>query len=160
MVKPTIVCVPGAWFGPEIYDDTVKTLRAHGYPVLGLPLHSVSASPPDRDFSNDVKSIRDCLTQLIEGEERKVVLVSQSYAGMPAAEAPIGLGRKERKRKGLPGGVIRLVFIMAFVMPEGFQPTGTGAQFPDWMKLDLEVSFNLPCGCVFLSLFHLVSERR
>lgn len=58
---------------------------------------------------------------------------------MPGAEAPKGLGKKERQELGLKGGVIRLVFIMAFAMPEGFQPTAGGAQMPEWMKVDLEV---------------------
>ena len=59
---------------------------------------------------------------------------------MPGAEAPKGLGKGERQEKGLNGGVVRLVFIMAYAMPEGFQPTAGGAQMPDWMKADFEVS--------------------
>jgi hypothetical protein len=68
------------------------------------------------------------------------VLVTHSYTGVPGAEAPVGLGKKERKAAGKEGGAIRLVFIMAFAMPEGFQPTAGGAQFPKWMKADMEVS--------------------
>jgi hypothetical protein len=68
------------------------------------------------------------------------VLVTHSYTGVLGAEAPVGLGKKERKAAGKEGGVIRLVFIMAFAMPEGFQPTAGGAQFPEWMKADMEVS--------------------
>jgi pimeloyl-ACP methyl ester carboxylesterase len=90
------------------------------------------------DFLGDVQIIRDCLTKLVCEEEKEVILVSHSYTGMPAAEAPVGLGKKEREEKGLKGGVTRLVFIMAFAMPEGFQPTAGGAQFPPWMKLDME----------------------
>jgi hypothetical protein len=59
---------------------------------------------------------------------------------VPGAEAPVGLGKKERKAAGKEGGAIRLVFIMAFAMPEGFQPTAGGAQFPEWIKADMEVS--------------------
>lgn len=55
---------------------------------------------------------------------------------MPAVEAPVGLARSQRE--GQKGGVIRLVFIMSFAMPEGFQPTASGAQFPEWMKVDAE----------------------
>ncbi|KAL9077081.1 MAG: hypothetical protein Q9157_003477 [Trypethelium eluteriae] len=121
----------------------MQILKATGYPTIGLPLSSVGANPPKPGFTDDVKAIRDCLTHLIVSEEKDVVLVSHSYAGMPANEAPVGLGAKERSSKGLKGGVIRLVFIMAFAMPEGFQPTAGGAQMPDWMKVDMEVSCTL-----------------
>jgi hypothetical protein len=59
---------------------------------------------------------------------------------MPGAEAPVGLGKEEREAAGKEGSVIRLVFIMAFAIPEGFQPTAGGAQFSEWMKADMEVS--------------------
>ncbi|KAI9686730.1 MAG: hypothetical protein M1822_002789 [Bathelium mastoideum] len=138
MSKPTIVCVSGAWHQPEIYGETMRILEGAGYPTIGLALPSVGANPPKPDFTDDVKAIRDCLTHLVVSEGKDVVLVSHSYTGMPANEAPVGLGAKERSSKGLKGGVIRLVFIMAFAMPEGFQPTAGGAQMPDWMKVDMQ----------------------
>lgn len=141
MSKPTVVCVPGAWHGPEIYANTLDILSQHGYPTVALALPSVGADPPHTSFDEDVKVIRNCLTKLVEEEEREAVLVMHSYSGMPGAEAPVGLDRKERETAGKKGGVIRLVFIMAFVMPEGFQPRAGGGQFPEWMKVDMEVSF-------------------
>jgi hypothetical protein len=139
MSKPTIVCVPGAWHTPEIYAKVLDILSSHGYPTVGLPLPSAGATPPHANFDEDVKGIRDCLTELVE-DGKEVVLVTHSYTGMPGAEAPAGLGKKERQAANLKGGVIRLVFIMAFAMPEGFAPTAGGAQYPEWMKMDPEVS--------------------
>ena len=95
--------------------------------------------PPNMTFDEDVKAIRDTLTKLVDTEEKDVILVVHSYTGMPGAEAPEGLGKKDRQAKGLKGGVVRLVFIMAFAMPEGFQPTASGQQMPEWMKLDMQV---------------------
>jgi hypothetical protein len=140
MFKPTVVCVPGAWHTPEIYAKTLSILEEHGYPTIGLPLASAGASPSHPNFGEDVKGIRDCLAKLVVEEEKEVALVTHSYTGMPGAEAPVGLGKKDREAAGKKGGVIRLVFIMAFAMPEGFQPTAGGAQFPEWMKLDMDVS--------------------
>lgn len=140
MTKPTIVLVPGAWHTTEIYSKVASNLDANGYSSISQPLPSAGAVPANTSFDEDVKAIRDCLTKLIDGEEKEVILVVHSYTGMPGAEAPKDLGIKERQAKGLKGGVVRLVFIMAFAMPEGFQPTAGGAQLPEWMKLDLEVS--------------------
>lgn len=143
MTKPTIVLVPGAWHTTEIYSKVASNLDANGYSSISQPLPSAGAVPANTSFDEDVKAIRDCLTKLIDGEEKEVILVVHSYTGMPGAEAPKDLGIKERQAKGLKGGVVRLVFIMAFAMPEGFQPTAGGAQLPEWMKLDLEVSETL-----------------
>ena len=140
MSKPTIVLVPGAWHKPEIYDFVTQNLEAHDYPTISLALPSAGAMPPNLTFDEDVSAIRDCLTTLVESDEKEVILVVHSYTGMPGAEAPRGLGRKERQERGLNGGVIRLVFIMAFAMPEGFQPTAGGAQMPEWMQVDVGVS--------------------
>ena len=140
MSKPTIVLVPGAWHKPEIYHSVTKNLKEHGYPTISLALPSAGAIPPNMTFDQDVSAIRDCLATLVESDEKEVILVVHSYTGMPGAEAPRGLGKKERQDRGLNGGVIRLVFIMAFAMPEGFQPTAGGAQMPEWMKVDFEVS--------------------
>ena len=139
MTKPTFLLVPGAWHLPDIYSDVIDSLSAHKYPTVGLPLPSAGAMPPNMSFDEDVNAIRASLTKLVETEEKEVILVVHSYTGMPGTEAPKGLGKKEREEKGLKGGVVRLVFIMAFAMPEGFQPTAGGAQMPEWMKLDLEV---------------------
>jgi hypothetical protein len=141
MSKPTFVLVPGAWHRPEIYSDVVALLEKHGYPTISLPLPSVGAVPPNKDFTEDVTAIRNCLTELIS-EGKDAVMVVHSYTGLPGGEAPKGLGKKEREAQGLKGGVIRYVVINGFATPEGFQPAPRGdySQMPDWMKLDLEVS--------------------
>ena len=142
MSKPTFVFVPGAWHTPDIYSSVADNLKDHGYPSIKLPLPSAGAMPPNMSFDEDVNSIRGCLTKLVDEEEKEAILVVHSYTGMPGAEAPKGLSKRERQEKGLRGGVVRLVFIMAYAMPEGFQPTAGGAQMPDWMSVDLKVSFS------------------
>lgn len=133
MSKPTIVLVPGAWHQPVIYDETMMTLEGYGYPTVALALPSVGAKPPHKNFDGDVKVIRDSLMTLVEGEGKDVVLVTHSYSGLPGNEASIGLGKKERLLKGLKGGVIRLVFIQALAMPEGFCCMSEDAKMADWM---------------------------
>lgn len=138
MTKPTIVFVPGAWLGPEIYSTVMNALTKDGYPTIGLPLPSAGADPPHANFDEDSKGIRKCLEKLIEGEGKDVILVSHSYTGMPASEASVGLARSQREEKGSPGGIVRIVFVAALAMAEGFVPTANGAQFPAWMRVDEE----------------------
>ena len=139
MTKPTFVLVPGAWHQPSIYTSVMATLNAHGYPTISLPLPSVGAIPSNTTFDEDVNAIRDLLTKLVDVEGKEVVLVVHSYSGIPGPEAPKGLGKRERQDKGLKGGVVRLVFIIAYVISEGFGLTAVTTKMPEWMKLNIEV---------------------
>ncbi len=123
----------------------MNKLNEHGYPTIALPLPSNGADPPHQTFDEDVKAIRDTLTKVVDTEEKEVVLVLHSYAGVPGAEATKDLSKNERHAKDLEGGVVRLVFIAALAMPEGLDlpeglnPPGAGGKMPKWMKLDFEV---------------------
>ena len=77
--------VPGAWHKPTIYSGVAESLSKHGYPTVSLPLHSAGAVPADEDFGNDVATIRECLTGLVE-EGKDVVLVVHSYTGLPGGK--------------------------------------------------------------------------
>jgi pimeloyl-ACP methyl ester carboxylesterase len=140
MAKPTIVLVPGAWHKGSIYSPTASLLESHGYPTICLDLPSAGAVPPNTSFDGDVSAIRDCLTSLIS-QDKEVVLVSHSYGGFPAGEAPKGLSKKERSAQGLKGGVIRFVVINGVAMPAPYQPHPTGdySAMPEWIDKDIPV---------------------
>ena len=153
MSKAIFVLVPGAWHGPEIYLPVMDKLNEHGYFTIALALPSNGADPPHQTFDEDVKAIRNTLTRLVDTENREVVLVLHSYAGVPGVEATKDLSKEERHAKGLEGGVARLVFISAFKMSEGFAPPDEGGTMPEWMKFDFEVrpTLNIPTSCALLS---------
>ncbi len=143
MSKPTVVALPGAWHGPEIYDQTFAVLKAKDFTTIGIALPSVGASPPHTSYKEDLDATRNVLSQLVGKEGKDVVLVTHSYSGMPGTDATQGLGKKEREAKGLKGGVVRIVFVMAFAQLGGFDAE-EGAEFPPWMDVDFQV-------CVFSS---------
>jgi hypothetical protein len=112
MSRPIFVCVPGASQSPLIYDHVKSALAYYGYEVVPLGLPSVGGNPATYDFTEDVQTIRNYVAQLAE-TGRDIVLVMHGYSGIPGGEALHGLGKAERDRMGLRGGVVRLVFIMA-----------------------------------------------
>ena len=60
-----------------------------------------------------------------------------SYAGIPGAAAATGLARSQRVKEGKLGGIIGLVFIAAFLVPEGMSCSGLqGGNLPSWILLD------------------------
>nr|POE87353.1 hypothetical protein CFP56_29942 [Quercus suber] len=131
-----MVFVPGAWHSSNIYGTTMNELAALDFQTMAVELPSVGADPAHPSFEGDVYAVRTHLSSLIEDEGKEVILVSHSYSSMPALDACYGLARRDRLEQGLDGGVIRLVLIMAFAVPEGFQPTASGAQYPYWMRVD------------------------
>lgn len=112
MSRPIFVCVPGASHSPLIYDPVKSALAYHGYEVTPIALPSVGGNPATYDFTEDVRAIRNYVTQLADSG-RDVILVMHGYGGLPGSEALHGLGKGEREHRGLRGGVIRLVFIMS-----------------------------------------------
>jgi hypothetical protein len=62
---------------------------------------------------------------------------------MTGGTALDGLDKESRVANQLKGGVVRLIYVVAFLVPEGFQhsPSGTRDNMVPEMKTDLEVSW-------------------
>ena len=146
MSNISFVLLPGGLHTPAVWAGIKSKLTPHGYYVEALSLPSIGGTPPTYDFTEDVKVTRDAVTKWAD-HGKDVVVVSHSISGLVAGEALSGLGKSEREAKGLRGGVIRLVYIMAWMVPEGFQlsPRGDVSWMPPSMKHNLEV---------YLFLFH------
>ena len=139
--KPTIVFVPGAWHGPSAYANLASRLEAYGYPSVSITLPSVGGSPPTFDFAEDIATIQATVSSLVE-EGKDVILVAHSYSGQLVGEMPEDLSKKAREKRKLQGGLVRIVFVMAFLVPEGFQaaPKDDTSTMYAFIKADTEVS--------------------
>lgn len=138
----TIVFVPGAWLSPAFYQPFLKALTTAGYPVRYAEYPSLDpADPATADCKADSDAIASAIRPLVEDEGRDVLLVMHSYAGMPGAAAAMGLAKTERMQQGRSGGIIGMVFIAAFVVPEGLSCAGLqGGNLPPWVLLDKVLS--------------------
>lgn len=117
-VKPALVLVPGAWHTSASLSSLIPLLKAEDYPVKAISLPSVGASPALPSFDADVAAIRAAIIPLIE-VNKQVILIMHSYAGMPGTEAVQGLGEAERTKDGKEGGVVRLIYLAAFIARAG-----------------------------------------
>jgi pimeloyl-ACP methyl ester carboxylesterase len=114
--KPTIALIPGAWHTPyPIYELVSKLLQEASYPTHPITLPTLG-SPSS--FADYLTAIRAAITSVVE-EGQDVVVVMHSYGGVAGTAALKGLGKEERKRAGLRGGVARLVYVAAMVPKEG-----------------------------------------
>lgn len=134
---PTIVIVPGAWQSPIHYTKLTTFLRSEGYPIVSRSHPSVdSLLPARRTSAGDAAAIHDnVLFPLIEEEGQDVVLVMHGYGGLVGSAATVGWSRVERREKGLPGGVIGVIFIAAFVSRIGNSMAGLmpGGRLEEWV---------------------------
>lgn len=80
--KPAFVFVPGAWHGPEVFQEVAASLAEKGYPSAIVSLASVGAKPPLAGFEKDVEAVEKTVEELINAGE-DVVLVMHSYGGLP-----------------------------------------------------------------------------
>ena len=142
--KPDFVCLHGAWHSPSCWDKIKPLLISDGYKCICPALPSSGATPPVKDYTDDVDAIRSAVTELVEAK-RDVIVVMHSYSGIPGGQALEGLDKKTRQEMGHEGGVIRLIYIMSFIVPEGFQHSahGTRDNMVPVMKTDFEVGLLL-----------------
>ncbi|KAG9239359.1 hypothetical protein BJ875DRAFT_501418 [Amylocarpus encephaloides] len=141
MSKPIFVCVPGASHPAIIYDPIKASLALHGYTAIPVQLPSIGGIVPNYDFTEDVVVIRHIISRCIESG-LDVIVVLHGWSGVVGGEALQGLGKAERTRRGLRGGVVRIVFIMAWIVKEGFQ----GAQRGDCSNMFPHLQADLQTG--------------
>lgn len=139
MSKPVFVLLHGAWHSPRCWNSLVAALNKQGFSAIAPGLPSSGSNPPTPDWSKDVESIRNTVSGLIQ--EHDVVMVMHSFSGMTGGTALEGLDKQASVSKGFKGGVVRLIYISAFLVPEGFQhsPHGTRDNMVPEMRTDLEV---------------------
>ena len=153
MSKPAFVCIHGAWHSASCYDGIKSILNTYGYDCFCPSLPSVGGNPPTNDFTEDVKTIRSAVEELVQ--EKDVIVVMHSYSGIPGGQALEGLDKQSCEEKGMKGGVVRLVYMMAFIVPEGFQhsPKGTRDNMVPSMKTDFKVIISISFYTTFNSLY-------
>ena len=88
---------------------------------------------------DDAALIRSELSKLVEGEGRNVIVVMHSYGGIVGTEAvDASLAKKPREEKGLPGGVLRLLYMTALLLPIGASlGSAVGGQLPPFIPIEV-----------------------
>lgn len=131
----TIIFVPGAWHGPEHFDQVAGKLQDAGYQYVGITLKSNHTGEPLKDFTPDVEDIRAEIDKAADAGQ-EVIVVGHSYGGIPASQAIQDLDLNTRKASGKPGGVSHLFYLASFIIPEGSTLIGAfGGDLP-WFDIN------------------------
>ena len=119
--KPTFVLVPGNFLPPAYYASTAQRLESHGFPTRPTTIPSTGSKLPLTSNEPDILAVRHVLEEL-SNAGKDIIIVAHSYGSIPACEAAEGFGRQERRKLGKAGGVMRLVFVAAWLLQEGESP--------------------------------------
>ena len=119
MAKPTILFVHGSWHTPAHFQIVQNVFEQAGYETRCPRQPSVGNLPP-LGLMDDAKCIADELAQLVQNQEKDVIIVAHSYGGIVATQGVEDhLGKTVRERNGRKGGLIRIIYLAAFLVPVG-----------------------------------------
>ena len=115
---PTVLLIPGAGHTVDLYEPFRKALESRDLTTITIPLPSIGACPGLEDSSQDVEAVREVVSGLVQAGT-DVYMILHSYGGIPGSAAVKDLGKMERAVQGKPHGVMRLVYLAAWVLDEG-----------------------------------------
>ncbi|ROW08188.1 hypothetical protein VPNG_06890 [Cytospora leucostoma] len=134
--KPTIVIVPGAWQTTGVYQHFADLLKQAGYAPEIVKLPSTGGTDlPLTGLTEDIAAIQAVIKPLVEAG-KEVVVVAHSAGGVSGGGAVNGLDVKTRKAAGQSGGVTKVIYLAAFLIPKGTSLLGLlGGKPLPWMVM-------------------------
>ena len=129
--KLAIVLIPGSFTVAAMYYPLQDLLAAAGYDVYVNTLPSASRNAPESpaSLSDDARFFGKIIERIAD-YGRDIIVLGHSYGGMVASESAQGLSKAERLERGRKGGIIRIIFLAAIVLPEGQSVTGDQGKPP------------------------------
>ena len=143
--KPTILIIQGCFQRPVVNEALEHRLESLGYPTVHPPLPTCGDAQdpnfPSLTLLDDATAVRNKLVQLVEFHQKTVMVVMHSYGGLVGSEAfPESMSHSKRRKDGLPGGVIHLFFVGAFLLDPGQSMLGTFGISPN-DKIEVNTPF-------------------
>ncbi|KAI6749639.1 hypothetical protein HG530_015053 [Fusarium avenaceum] len=116
----TVVVIPGSFAPPSMYDSLVESLSRNGIQseVVGLPSVGRQQDMLPATMVDDVEEIVSVVEKMLE-QDRETVILTHSYAGVPGTQSLEKLSCKTRQAEGKKGGVGKIIYMSAVVLPVG-----------------------------------------
>lgn len=139
--KPTIVIVPGAWQLISVFVPFADLLKTKGFDTEIVDMPSVGGTQlPLTGLAEDIAAVRAVVQPLVEAG-REVVLLTHSAGGVSGGGAVKGLDVGTRREAGLPGGVVRVIYMAAFMVPKGSSLLQMlGGKPAPWMVVEVSLA--------------------
>lgn len=113
------VLVPPSFSPASFYDRVVPLLRRKGYAAYPTDLKSVNdGKGATVSMYEDATEISSVIARLAD-QGKGVVLVANSYGGIPATQSAKGFSIAERKADSKPGALVSIIYLSSFIAPDG-----------------------------------------
>lgn len=155
MSKPALIFAPGAWYPPTVFDSLIEKLDEYECQTVAFP--SIQQATEVQDLEPDIAAVRSVVEKAADAGQ-DVFVVSHSWSGLPVNSALDGLAKYEREASGKKGGVVRIIFIAAFIPALGESLIGAfGGVPPPWYVRD-EVNGTVTASDPQALFFHDVPD--
>jgi hypothetical protein len=135
MSKPTLVFAPGAWYPQTAFDPIMEKLSDYRSHSIGFP--STQQATSVTDLRPDIEAVRSIVQQEADSGN-DIIVIAHSWAGLPVSSALDGLSKSDREKSDQKGGVVKLLFISAFLPRAGESLIGAfGGMPPPWYMLNV-----------------------
>ncbi|KAL4911297.1 hypothetical protein BDW74DRAFT_172763 [Aspergillus multicolor] len=131
--KPTLILAPGSWYPASAFDPLASLLNAQGYTTKSVSWPSVSERASSvTSLSEDIEALQALIKPEVEAG-RDIVVIAHSWAGLPVNS---GVGEFIKQQGSEKGGVVKLLFISAFVPEVGHSLVSTFGGEAEWYVKD------------------------
>lgn len=150
--KPVYVFVGGVSHTPAFFEDLIEQMATHGYESTAVAFPTCGANTENTKQWDEITAIQEAVSSQLDDKNQDVVLVLHSYGGWPGSRAVKGLDKEARQQNGKSTGIIEVVFLAAFLLPDN-APTAQFSYLPPWLLVEVRVHTLLFCS------FSLTSPR-
>ncbi|KAH8695015.1 Alpha/beta hydrolase fold-1 [Talaromyces proteolyticus] len=126
------VLVGGVSHTAAFFEVLIKELEHHGHQSHAVSYPTVGCDTAGTTQQDEVKAIQDAIAHFVDDEQKDVILVMHSYGGWPGSRAVKGFDKETRIKEGKQHGIIELVFLAAFLLPDN-APMAQFSYLPHWL---------------------------
>ncbi|KAI9659871.1 MAG: hypothetical protein M1821_001223 [Bathelium mastoideum] len=131
---PAFVIVGGVSHTPIFFKALIAELEGRGYDAHAVSYPTVGKNTVGTKQKDEVKAIQDAVARYVDGQHQDVILLLHSYGGWPGSRAVIGLDKETRERQGKTNGIVEIVFLAAFLLPDN-APMAQYSHLPLWLTV-------------------------
>ena len=133
-LRPAYVLVGGVSHTPVFFEALIQQLRSHGYESRAVSYPTVGENTVGTKQEDEVKAIQNEVADFVDNKHQDVILLLHSYGGWPGSRAVIGFDKETRKKQGKQNGIVEVVFLAAFLLPDN-APMAQYSYLPPWLTV-------------------------
>ena len=132
--SPAFLFVPGYFHTPHFFQFIVANLQEQGHFAEAVSLPTIGDNGWKFGLDDEIQAVQESVAKIVDSRKQDVVLVCHSYGGWPGSRAVKGWDKALREQEGKVNGISQLVFLSAFLIPEGGRGPLDFIAKPEWIN--------------------------